>query len=120
MSKDIMNNYGDILKEIMKHQSCDVIFIDLNDYEDLDICTEVYYLIEPSTIMMNKMLRKNRNILETLRGKNVVLNRCVLNSEDIATFEYETRLKLYCSIPCVDERQNSIDAIKKFIDKLGL
>lgn len=116
----ISTTTNDVVKEIMKHQSCDVIFIDLNDYEDLDICTEVYYLIEPSTIMMNKMLRKNRNILETLRDKKIVLNKCVLNSEDVATFEYETKLKVLAAIPPVDDRQNIIQPVKNFVNKVNL
>ena len=39
-------------KELMKKQLCDVVFVDLNDYDDVSICAEVYYLIEPSTIMI--------------------------------------------------------------------
>ncbi|MDD6272355.1 MAG: hypothetical protein PUA90_02410 [bacterium] len=111
---------NELLKELMKKQGSDIVFIDLNDYEDIDICTQVYYLIEPSTIMMNKMLRKNRGILETLKNKNVILNKCVLNSTDIATFEYETKLKVFATIPPVDERQSVILPIKNLIDKMGL
>ena len=111
---------NDLLKELMKRQGSDIVFIDLNDYEDTEICTQVYYLLEPSTIMMNKMLRKNRNILETLKNKNIILNRCVLNSTDIATFEYETKLKVFATVPPVDERQSIITPVKNLIDKMGL
>ena len=110
----------DFLKELMKKQSCDIVLVDLNDYEDDEVCTEVYYLIEPSTIMLNKMLRKNRNVLETLKNKKVVLNKCVLNSEDIATFEYETKLRVIGTIPPVDERQNSIEPVRMFAGKINL
>ena len=110
----------DFLKELMKRQSCDVVLVDLNDYEDIDVCTQVYYLIEPSTIMINKMLRKNKNILETLKNENVVLNKCVLNSEDVATFEYETKLKVLAAIPPVDERQSTIDPVRRFAAKINL
>lgn len=116
----ISTTTNDLLKELMKKQSNDVVFIDLNDYQDIDICTDVIYLLEPSTLMMNKMLRKNRNILETLKNKKIVLNRCVLNSEDVATFEYETKLKVYAVIPPLDDRQSIITPIKTFTDKLGL
>lgn len=116
----ISTTTNDLLKELMKKQGADIVFIDLNDYEDVDICTDVIYLLEPSTIMMNKMLRKNRNILETLRNKKIVLNKCVLNSEDVATFEYETKLKVFAVIPPVDDRQATIAPVKNFVDKLGL
>ena len=116
----ISTTSNDLLKELMKRQGSDIVFIDLNDYEDTEICTQVYYLLEPSTIMMNKMLRKNRNILETLKNKNIILNRCVLNSTDIATFEYETKLRVFATVPPVDERQSVITPVKNLIDKMGL
>ena len=81
---------SELPKELMKKQLCDIVLVDLNDYDDVSICSQVYYLIEPSTIMINKMLRKNKSVLETLKNEKVVLNKCVLNSEDVATFEYET------------------------------
>ena len=107
-------------KELMKKQLCDVVFVDLNDYDDVSICAEVYYLIEPSTIMINKMLRKNKSVLETLKAEKVVLNKCVLNSDDVSTFEYETKLKVFATIPPVDDRQENIEAINKFISKMNL
>lgn len=119
--KDMISSTSqDVLKEIMRRNMYDVIFIDLNDYEDIDICTQVYYLIEPSTIMINKMMKKNKHILEQLRNENIILNKCMLNIEDISTFEYETKLKVLFSIPSVDDRQSSIDSIKKFINKINL
>jgi hypothetical protein len=111
---------NDIFKDVMRNQDNDIILLDLNDYNDLDICTEVIYLIEPTTIMLNKMMRKNKTILEKLKGENVVLNRCALNSEDVATFEYETKLRVLAAIPSVDERQVVIGPIKSFVNKLNL
>ena len=107
-------------KELMKKQLCDIVFVDLNDYDDVSICSQVYYLIEPSTIMLNKMIRKNKSVLETLKDEKVVLNKCVLNSDDVATFEYETKLKVFATIPPVDDRQENIEVINKFISKMDL
>lgn len=116
----ISTTTNELLKEMMKRASYDVVFLDLNDYDDDEICTEVYYLLEPSTIMMNKMLRKNRRVLEQMKDKKIILNKCVLSNEDVATFEYETKLKVLAAIPPVDERQTRIDPIVKFISKMGL
>ena len=44
----------------------------------------------------------------------------VLNSEDVATFEYETKLKVFATIPPVDDRQENIEPINKFIEKMIL
>lgn len=107
-------------KELMKKQLCDIVFVDLNDYDDVSICSQVYYLIEPSTIMLNKMIRKNKSVLETLKDEKVVLNKCVLNTDDVATFEYETKLKVFATIPPVDDRQENIEVINKFISKMDL
>lgn len=116
----ISTTTNELLKEMMKRASYDIVFLDLNDYDDDEICTEVYYLLEPSTIMMNKMLRKNRRVLEQMKDKKIILNKCVLSNEDVATFEYETKLKVLAAIPPVDERQTRIDPIVKFISKMGL
>lgn len=111
---------AEFLKEIMKRQANDVILVDLNDCNDVDVCTKVFYLVEPSTIMINKMIRKNRDVLNFLKDKNVVLNKCNLSSEDVATFEYETKLKVFATIPPCDDRQESIDPVKNFISKMGI
>lgn len=116
----ISTTSADLPKELMKNQSCDVILVDLNDYDDVAICSEVYYLLEPSTLMLNRLLRKNKYILEKLKDEKVVLNKCILNNEDIATFEYETKLDIFHSIPPVDDRQNDIGEIRTFMSKLGL
>jgi len=119
--KDMVStNSTDLLKEIMKRNACDIIFVDLNSYEDVDICTEVYYLIEPSTIMINRMMKKNKGILEKLKDKKIILNKCSLGTEDIATFEYETKLSVLFTIPPVDDRQENIDVIKRFANKINL
>lgn len=110
----------DLPKEIMKKLNYDYIFVDLNDYDDLSICNEVYYLIEPSTIMINKMIKKNKNILEDLRKEKILLNKCVLSNNDIAIFEYETKLKVLYSIPPCDDRQNKISEIEKFVNKMNM
>ena len=63
---------------------------------------------------------QNKSVLETLKNEKVVLNKCVLNSEDVATFEYETKLKVFATIPPVDDRQENIEPINKFIEKMIL
>ena len=55
-----------------------------------------------------------------MRDKKIILNKCVLNSEDVATFEYETKLKVFASVPPVDDRQSRIEPIIKFISKANL
>ena len=110
----------DVLKEIVKRSSDDIVFIDLNDYEDTDICTEVYYLLEPSTIMLNRLFKRNKGTLEKLRNEKVILNRCTLSNQDIATFEFETKLNIYFALPDVDDRQKNLEPINKLASKMKL
>ena len=110
----------DLSRDILAKNTYDVIFLDLNDYEDLSVCTEVFYLIEPSTLMVNKMLKKNKSILDTLKGEKIILNKCCLNDKDVATFEFETKLTVVYTIPPVDDRQENIEVINNIIKKLNL
>lgn len=116
----ITTSTSELPKALMKRNNDDIIFVDLNDYEDTDVCTEVYYLIEPSTIMINRLVKKNKSVLEKLRNERVIINKCMLNREDIATFEYETKLKAFYTLPCVDDRQSRIDPINKLVSKMKL
>ena len=111
---------SEVAKEIMKRNDSDIIFLDINDYEDISICTEVYYLIEPSTIMINRMVKRNKSILEFLRNEKVILNKSALSSADVTTFEYETKLKLFATLPYVDDRQERIEEVDNLISKMGL
>ena len=119
--KDMLSSTTqDLAKDIMNRNTYDVILVDLNDYEDLSVCSEVFYLVEPSTLMINKLLKKNKSILDVLKGQKIVLNKCCLNDKDIATFEYETKLSIIASIPCVNDREDQIEAISNFIKKVNM
>lgn len=111
---------ADLAKELMKKNTYDYVFVDLNDYDDISICNDVFYLVEPSTIMINRMVKRDKNVFDTLKGKNVILNKCVLKDSDVTAFEYETKLKVLASVPPCDDRQNDIEGIKKFVNKVGL
>ena len=107
----ISTTTSELPKEFMKKQMYDVLLIDLNDYDDL---------VEPSTLMINKLVHKKRDIFDTLKNENVVLNKCCLNREDVATFEYETKLRLFYVLPPIDDRKLDNPELRKFINKLGL
>lgn len=116
----ISTTTADLPKELMKKNDNDYVFVDLNDYDDVSICNEVYYLIEPSTIMLNRMLKRNKNILDFLKSEKVILNKCILSKEDVSAFEYETKLKVIHAIAPCDERKSDIKEIKNFVNKLNL
>lgn len=103
-----------------KHAGYDAILIDVNKSQVAEnICNEVFYLIEPSTIKLNKLMLVNNKILKTLQDKKIVLNKSVLSSKDVLDFEYESRLKVVYNIPPLDDREKNIMALNKFLVRLG-
>ena len=90
----------------------------LNDGDE-SLCTEIIYLIEPGIIKLNKLIRNDRKIFDRLRNKKIVLNRSILNSNDVSDFEYESGSKVFFNIPCLDEKLDTNKKINEFLIALG-
>lgn len=99
--------------------STQIVLIDVNDSSEEANCSEMIYLIEPSTLMLNKMIRRDRNILEKIKGKKVVLNKSLLDSNDIKDFEYEARCSVFHNIPPLDDKKERHRVLDEFLNKLG-
>ena len=97
----------------------DVILVDINDSVKEDSLTEMLYLMEPSTIKLNKMIRKDRGILERMADKKLILNQSLLNAKDIKEFEYEARCKVFYNIPPLDDKQNDHQVLDGLLYQLG-
>lgn len=104
---------------IASHSNHEVILVDLNDKGPIGSCTEVIYLIEPGLIKLNKLIRKDRRAFEKLKDKKIILNRSVLNDQDVRDFEYESRSKVYFNIPYVDDKLERHHILDEFLVKLG-
>ena len=95
------------------------ILIDLNGCNDDSFCTDIVYLIEPSTIKLNKLVRKSSSAFSKLVGKKVVLTKSVLVNNDVFDFESEAGIKVFYNLPPVDERKRNA-YIADFLGKLGI
>lgn len=105
---------------ISKYRDKEVILIDLNDSKDAEkLCTDIIYLLEPSTIKLNRLLFTDRKFLQNNRNNKVILNQSILSSKDISDFEFESGLKVYYNIPPLNERDNDIEPLNKLLIKLG-
>lgn len=104
---------------LKKYQNALAILIDLNDYPDDSSCSDVLYLLEPSTIKLNKLIRKNKNIFNHLKGKKIVLNKSLLTNKDITDFEYESNSEVFYNMPPLDDRKSN-NIIKDFLSRIGL
>ncbi len=118
--KDMYSSNADQFPtEVMKHQDKNIILVDLNDSNQEDACTDVIYLLSPSTIRLNKLMKRDRRIFEKMRGKKMVLCQSMLNQTDINDLEYESKAKFFYNLPPLNERiKNSI--LTDFLVKLGL
>lgn len=105
--------------ELLRHNNVDVILVDLGTQGDENTCQEVLYLIEPSMIKLNKLLKSGRSVIDRLKNKKVVLNKSALDSKDIMDFEYEARMKVFHNIPCLDDRKDNHEELNSLLSKLG-
>lgn len=119
--KELVSTTSDLLgNEIAKYHSAEVIIIDINKSQVAEsMCTDVVYLIEPSTIKLNKLMISNRRELEKLKGKKVVLMQSILSANDVAEFEYEAKLNVFFNMPPLDERKDNLEKLDEFLSKLG-
>ena len=65
----ISTDKNNLANELLKHKDKNVILVDLNKDGNEDICNEVLYLVEPSTIKLNKLMLMDRRAFEKLAGK---------------------------------------------------
>ncbi len=118
--RTLMNtNHFELQKFISSHYNNDVILIDLNEEGATDYCTDVLYLIEPGLIKLNKLIRKDPQIFEKLKGKKIVLNRSVLDNTDVEDFENESNSQVYYNIPYLDDKLDNHVELEYLLQKLG-
>ena len=112
-------NDENLMTEIVKHKDATIILIDLNNSDNDGVCGDVLYLIEPSSIKLNKLMSRNRRIFEELKGKKIVLNKSLLSNSDIMDFEYEGKTKVFYNIPPLNDRIKN-PVLSDFLSKIGL
>lgn len=105
---------------ISKYNSAEIILIDGNTSQTTEaLVNETIYLLEPSKIQLNKLLARDPKVLEKNKNKKVVLNQCMLSSQDVSDFEYETGLSVFATIPPLNDQSADNEALDKFLVKLG-
>ena len=110
---------NDLRTIIERYSGISVILIDLNDYEDNTICDEILYLVEPSTLKLNKLIRRNNKIFSTIKDKKIILNKSLLTNKDVSELEYEAGVRFFFSLPPVNDRKKN-EVIIELLMKVGL
>ena len=104
---------------IEKYSNANVILIDLNQCKEDSYCSDILYLLEPSTLRLNKLIRKNREIFQELKNRKLVLNKSLLLNNDVIDFEKEAGMKVFYNLPPLDERKRNA-IVNDFLMKLGI
>ena len=110
---------SEIQSAIERFKDASVILIDLNQCQDDHFCSDIIYLLEPSTIRLNMLVRRNKAIFDKIRNSKVVLNQSLLLNNDVFDFEGEAGFKVFYNMPPLDERKRNA-IIADFLSKLGL
>lgn len=108
----------DLRNTIASKSDADIILLDLNDVDE-SICTDVLYLIEPSTIKLNKLVLLDRNIFNKMMGKKIILNQSLLGNSDVSEFERESGVKVFYNIPPINDKIDNSSVFLPILGKLG-
>lgn len=109
----------DLAKKLADLNRPVAVIIDLNDCKIDSMCDEVLYLIEPSSIMLNKLIRREKSVFDRLKDKKILLNKSLLSNKEITELEYEANAKMFYNIPPLDERKKN-PVIQELLFRLGL
>ena len=115
----VSGGQNEVLGLISNYKDAKIILIDLNGVEDYSMCDEVIFLLEPSTIGINRMLSRNKMALDRLKGKRIMLNKSMLSNRDVEELENESGLKFFFNMPTLNDRVKN-EAIVNFLDSIGM
>lgn len=107
---------------LSKYSAYDIILVDLNTASSNieGSCGDVLYLIEPTYVKLNKLIRRDRMIFQKLKGKKIILNKSLLDQKDITDFEYESNSKVFYNVPPLDEKKKEHKVLSNLLGMLGL
>lgn len=109
----------DVLKKIKEHSDVDAVIVDLNGYDNKEFCTDLIYLVEPGTIKMTKLIRKNGRVFEELSGEKIVLNRTNMDDNGVREFEVESKIKIFSVVSNFRDNLDRVISVDRLLVKLG-
>ena len=117
--KNMISTTANNARQVIGQTNAKYIIIDLNKSADTSMCNGVIYLVEPSIVRLNKMIDKNKLVLEKLKNRMVILNKSLLSNKDVSDLEYESGLKIFYNIPPLNDRKNN-EIIVDFLGRINL
>ena len=108
-------NQNNLDAAINRFGNATTILVDLNNANG-ETCDEVIYLMEPSTVKLNKMMASEKDIFDRLYDKKIILNKSMLSDKDVKDFEFESHSSISCNIPPLNDREDNSKALSALID----
>ena len=109
----------DFKMKLKEYAAAEVIIIDLNDFDASEFCTEMLYLVDPGILSLNKLMKKDSNVVNKVRDGKVILNRSSIKQSDIGDFEHETKFKVFFNMPNINDREEHNQMISALLSNLG-
>ena len=109
----------DFKLKLRDYDNADVVIVDLNGFDASDLCDEILYLVEPGTLKLNKLIKKDSNALSKIKNGKVGLNRSAIKKEELSDFEYETKFKVFFNLANFNDRKERIQIIDTLLYNLG-
>ncbi len=109
----------DLSELTSKYPDIQIFLVDLNKSRKDYLCTDTLFLIEPSTIKLNKSMLINPRLFSELIGKKVVLNKSLLDENDISNFESETGIRIFYNIPPLNDKKDNSSILLPLLAKMG-
>ena len=110
---------ADAVKKIHEHKDCQIVIVDLNKFEHEGLCNDIIYLVEPSTIKLTKLIRRNKVIFDEIRGSKIVLNKTNLSEKDVSDFESELGTKIFKCVDNFNDRLERVETVDELLASLG-
>lgn len=108
---------------LLRYKDANIILIDLNDFDSASahhICGDVIYLMEASTLMINKTVMLDQRCFSKLFNQKVVLNCSLLNDKDVHQLQFEANIKFFDVLPPMNDRIDNSKLLFPLLEKLGL
>ncbi len=108
----------EFLSEISKSANYDLVLVDMNDMDD-NAVSEVYYLIEPSIIKINKIVKRDKNIFQKLKDEKIIINKSMISNDEISEFAAESGLKIFTALRPFNDRSRS-QVLTSLLNRMGI
>ena len=112
-------NQSNLEAAINRFGTANTILVDLNNASGA-CCDEVVYLMEPSTIKLNKMMLINKDVFSKISDSKLVLNKSLLTDKDVTDFEFESQAKVAFNLPPLNERLDNKEILDKLLKNLEI